>query len=123
MTMRERARQEYLETVYNFGRVLFNRTDEYALQTPEGSYFLVKRQVTQRLIISHLKGKLTLATYVLGKDETSKYAVLDVDNDDSRQALYRIHRELPLPSYLEASRRGGHLWFFFAEPVKGAVAQ
>lgn len=121
--MQERIKQEYLNTVYNFGRVFFNRTDEYALQTPEGSYFLVKRQVTQRLIIGHLRGKLTLATYVLSKDDTSKYAVLDVDNDERRQTLIKIHRELPLPSYLEASRRGGHLWFFFGEPVDGAVAK
>ncbi len=121
--MQAQTKQEYLETIYNFGRVFFNRTDEYAVQTPEGSYFLVRRQVTQRLIISHLKGKVTLATYVLGKDDTSKFAVLDVDNDERRQALIRIHRELPLPSYLEASRRGGHLWFFFAEPVEGAVAK
>ncbi len=121
--MQAQTKQDYLETIYNFGRVFFNRTDEYATQTPEGSYFLVKRQVTQRLIISHLKGKVTLATYVLGKDDTSKFAVLDVDNDERRQTLIRIHRELPLPSYLEASRRGGHLWFFFAEPVDGAVAK
>ncbi len=121
--MQAQTKQDYLETIYNFGRVFFNRTDEYAIQTPEGSYFLVKRQVTQRLIISHLKGKVTLATYVLGKDDTSKFAVLDVDNDERRQTLIRIHRELPLPSYLEASRRGGHLWFFFAEPVAGGVAK
>ncbi len=121
--MQVRIRQEDLNTIRNFGRVFFNRTDEYALQTPEGSYYLVKRQVTQRLIMSHLRGRLTLATYVLGKDDTSKFAVLDVDNDERRQTLIRIHRELPLPSYLEASRRGGHLWFFFAEPVDGAVAK
>ncbi len=121
--MQAQTRQDYLETISNFGRVFFNRTDEYATQTPEGSYFLVKRPVTQRLIINHLKGKLTLATYVLGKDDTSKFAVLDVDNDERRQTLIRIHRELPLPSYLEASRRGGHLWFFFAEPVEGGVAK
>src|SRR5512140_925251 len=121
--MRKRIRQKDLEIVYDFGRAFFKRTDEYAVQTPEGSYFLVKRQVTQRLIISHLRGNVTLATYVLGKDDTSKFAVLDVDNDERRQALIRIHRELPLPSYLEASRRGGHLWFFFAEPVDGAVAK
>ncbi len=116
-------KQDDLEVVYNFGRVFFNRTDEYAVQTAEGTYFLVKRQVTQRLLISHLKGQVTLATYALGKDETSKYAVLDVDDDERRQTLIRIHRELPLPSYLESSRRGGHLWFFFAEPVDGATAR
>ncbi len=120
--MQARTRQDYLNTVYNFGRVFFNRTDEYAVQTPEG-YYLVKRRVTQRLLISHLKGTITLATYVLGADNTSKYAVLDVDNDERRQTLIQIRRELPLPSYLEASRRGGHLWFFFAEPVDGAVAK
>ncbi len=122
-SMRRRFKQEDLEIVHDFGRTFFNRTDEYAIQTPEGSYFLVKRQVTQRLIISHLRGSVTLATYVLGKDDTSKFAVLDVDNDERRQTLSQIHRELPLPSYLEASRRGGHLWFFFAEPVNGAVAK
>ncbi len=44
--MKERFKREDLEVIYNFGRVFFNRTDEYAVQTPEGSYFLVKRQVT-----------------------------------------------------------------------------
>jgi hypothetical protein len=121
--MQEQTRQATLDTVRAFGRVFFNRTDEYAVQTSEGSYYLVKRQVTQRLLINHLRGRVTLATYVLGTDNTSKFAVLDVDDDEMRQTLIRIHRELPLPSYLEASRRGGHLWFLFAEPMDGAVAR
>jgi hypothetical protein len=121
--MKEQEKKEYLDTVQQFGRVFFNRTDEYAIQTPEGSYLFIQRQVTVRLLISHLKGRLTLGTYLLSKEATSKFAVLDVDSDESRRILFQIHSAFPLPSYLEASRRGGHLWFFFAEPVEGEQAK
>ena len=30
---------------------------------------------------------------------------------------------MAIPSYLEASRRGGHLWFFFADKVPGEKAR
>ncbi len=52
MGMRVRCTRDDLDLVYNLGRVFFNRT------------------------ISRLRGKLTFATYVLWKDDTSKYAVL-----------------------------------------------
>jgi hypothetical protein len=34
-----------------------------------------------------------------------------------------VHETLPLPSYLESSRRGGHLWFFFEQAVEGKAAK
>ncbi len=120
---KEQEKQALLDAVKNFGRTFFNRLDAYALQTPKGSYVYVQQPVTQRLLLHHLRGKISLGTYTLSASASSKYAVLDVDDDEQRQTLFRIHERLPLPSYLEYSRRGGHLWFFFQEAVDGARAK
>lgn len=61
--------------------------------------------------------------YVLGEDEQAKYTVIDADDDDSLGKLTKPQQSLGMPSYLERSRRGGHLWFFFEEKVPGKVAR
>jgi len=53
----------------------------------------------------------------------AKFSVIDADDDESFEKLIKVRETVPLPSYLEASRRGGHLWFFFEKPVEGKVAK
>ena len=51
-----------------------------------------------------------------------RFMVLDADDAPGGrrlQALAQVLEQLGCPSYLEASRRGGHLWFFFDEPLPG----
>jgi hypothetical protein len=48
--------------------------------------------------------------------------VLDADDAPGGrrlQALARVLEQLGCRSYLEASRRGGHLWFLLDEPQPG----
>jgi hypothetical protein len=52
--------------------------------------------------------------------------VIDADDEEQYTQMVRMAtslRCLGLPSYLERSRRGGHIWLFFEEPVQGKDAR
>ena len=101
-----------------------NRKDIHARQLDDGRYWLIKRPFTPGLMYLHLKGEVTLGTYLLDQLSRAKFTVLDADDDIS--GLQRMHIDLTnmdIPSYLEGSRRGGHLWFFFREQVSSRLAR
>lgn len=99
------------------------RKDCFAVQLKDGRYFCNRKELTTADIVRHLKGLMTLGTYILSQDGMAKYAVIDADDDEGLKKMKVAQEKLPIPSYLELSRRGGHLWFFFAEPVSGRVAK
>lgn len=94
-------------------RVLFvGRTSDFARQQPDGSYRRVGRPLTRADIQAHLQGEHTLGTYVMSEGGFCSYVVFDADSPDGLQVLSQLQVCLSLqgiPSYLEASRRGGHL--------------
>ena len=89
----------------------------YATQLAEGHYISVKRNLTLNHVQAHLRGELTLGVYLLGTHGEAKFTVIDADDDNGFGKLVRAQEALRFPSYLERSRRGGHLWFFFEEPI------
>ncbi len=98
------------------------RRDLYAKQLDNGSYICIKKPLTQKHVIAHLSGDLTLGAYVLDQESRAKYIVFDADDPAQFQTLTSMHSTLEgesIPAYLEASRRGGHLWIFFSQPVPG----
>ncbi len=102
------------------------RRDLYARQLDDGRYICVRKPLEETQLIAHLKGKITLGTYVLDQDSRARFAVIDADDDLQLARLANMSMSLAkreLPSYLEESRRGGHLWFFFEQPIPGAVAR
>lgn len=99
------------------------RKDYFAVQLKDGRYFCKKDELTTTHIVRHLKGTITLGVYLLGKDGTAKYAVIDADDEEGLEKMKVAQSNLLFPSYLETSRRGGHLWFFFEQPVAGKVAK
>lgn len=118
---RERERVDLAERLT---QQLANRKDIHARQLPDGRYHLVKFPFSARLMYLHLRGEITLGTYLLDQKDNAKFMVLDAD--DSIDGLKRIHTEMndqDAPSYLEASRRGGHLWFFFKDKTPGEKAR
>ena len=75
---------------------------------------------------AHLQGELTLGAYVLDSDSRARYIVFDADTDAQMGQLEAMAKSLSaegVPSYLEDSRRGGHLWLFFTWPVQGKEAR
>ncbi len=102
------------------------RVDQHPLQRPDGRYISVKKPLNLRLVASHLKGEVTLGAYALDANSQAKWVCLDADDDPEWHQLVALSRHLStadVPSYLEFSRRGGHVWFFFAAPIPGAEAR
>lgn len=102
------------------------RKDLYARQLDDGRYNCVRKPLEEKHVIAHLNGSLTLGTYVLGEDNKARFAVIDADDDLQLARLADISMSLEkagMPTYLEASRRGGHMWIFFHQPIPGQVAR
>ncbi len=107
-------------------RTFIQRRDLYARQLDDGRYCCVRKPLQEKHLIAHLRGEITLGTYVLDPDSLARFAVIDADDDIQLARLAGMRGGLAregIPSYLEASRRGGHLWFFFGQPVSGETAR
>jgi hypothetical protein len=98
-----------------FARTFIGRRDDYAVQQDDGRYQRVGRALTYTALRRHLAGVETLGTYVIDEQGTCRCAVFDSDlaGEGGLQQLAGIQAALStdgIPSHLEESRRGGHLW-------------
>lgn len=117
---------ELSRLVAGLARKFVQRWDCYPMQLPDGRYVCVKKPLTTALLLGHLKGELTLGAYVLNSKSEVRFIVLDADDDSQFSQLQEAARQLAneeAPGYLEKSRRGGHLWFFFPQLVSGQEAR
>jgi len=111
----------YLEHVQTITHAFIQRRDIYPQQINDGSYVSIQNKLTDDILISHLQGKITLGAYVLDRESFGHFMVLDADTEPEwrkLRALSDILKNMDCPSYLESSRRGGHLWLFFLEFTK-----
>ena len=102
--------------------VFIQRHDLYAKQLDNGRYVCVREPLTQAHIEAHLRGDITLGTYLLDAASKGRFLVLDADDDpDWRrlQGVSTVMEGMETESYLERSRRGGHLWLFFEKSLPG----
>ena len=110
----------------NLASVFLQRRDIYARQLDDGRYISIHKPLESWHLISHLKGKLTLGTYVLDAESQARFIAFDADDNQQLVGLiYMAQRLLEnnVPTYLESSRRGGHLWLFFEQPILGREAR
>jgi hypothetical protein len=113
---------EHSQSAVDFGHRFVQRWDLYARQLEDGCYICVHEPLTIGSIQSHLDGSVTLGTYLLDRKSQSRFMVIDADDEETFARLTRLTQKLEredVPSYLETSRRGGHLWFFFSHPLSG----
>src|SRR6266568_2157042 len=99
---------------------------QYAVQQRNGSYWRVREPLTLAHVAAHLEGRWTLGTYLLDENEQCAFAVFDADRADGLLRLAGLAMELAaqgIPTLLEASRRGGHLWVHLAEPTPAALVR
>ena len=102
------------------------RWNPYARQLEDGRYICVHEQLNVGLLFDHLRGEITLGTYLLDEQSRARFLVFDADDGRDWERLGRLARELAeedVPAYLEKSRRGGHLWLFLAQAVDGQEAR
>jgi hypothetical protein len=93
--------------------------DLYACQLDDGSYICVHEPLNVGLLFAHLRGEITLCTYLLSQESQARFIVLDADDAQAWERLARVLAGEDVPSYLEKSRRGRHLWLFLAQAVDG----
>jgi hypothetical protein len=102
------------------------RWDLYARQLDDGRYICVRETLNVGHLFDHLRGEITLGTYLLDQESQARFLVLDADDEQGWQRLGHLARVLAdedVPVYLEKSRRGGHLWLFLAQAVAGREAR
>lgn len=91
-------------------------TQVYGTYDPtNGRSWQEKKPVTDRIVLSHLKGMQPYGVYLLDGDNTSAIAV-DFDTPDRFPPLEFVNaaRHYQLPAYIERSKsKGFHVWIFF----------
>jgi len=91
-------------------------------------YFRPKQKATGRpvsltddLLKQHLEGAITIGLYALNPaTQRCKWVAIDADYKESLEDLLKLQYHLladNVQAALEMSKRGGHLWVFFAEPL------
>ncbi|HEX5413166.1 MAG TPA: hypothetical protein VFZ27_15040 [Terriglobia bacterium] len=77
-------------------------------------------RLTADILRQHLEGEITIALYAINPaNQCSKWVAIDADYKDAMDDRVKVQRNLEqqkIYAALEKSRRGGHLWMFFAEP-------
>ena len=116
---------EFARSAMILARRFVQRWDLYAVQLDDGRYVCVREPLNAAHLYAHLRGELTLGSYVLNPKSSARYIVFDADDRRQFADLVDLTRTLgnSLPSYLETSRRGGHLWLFFDHPIPGRDAR
>lgn len=105
-----------------YAHTFIARWDTYPIQNADGSYVRVKRPLVPAVIEGHLKGHITIA---LTEHSQARWICLDADDEDHAFELSYMATSLArkeVPSYLELSRRGCHLWLF-TPPLSGLNAR
>jgi hypothetical protein len=113
-----------VELVAGYASLFVHCWEYYAVQQRDGSYRPTYQPLTLVRLADHLRGRYTLGTYSTDRLGCCAWAVFDADGDDGLERLVLLAGELVgqgIPSVVEASRRGGHLWVFLAHPVPAWV--
>ena len=103
------------------------RKNPYAIQTDNGGYMPVWRELKLHDLMAHMNGEKTLGSYVIREDGLINYACIDIDADPktfgTNQNEYLMLAEVVFALFpdfdriLEFSgRRGYHIWIFPEQP-------
>jgi hypothetical protein len=98
-----------------------SRTGRHYYFQPKDHRTGAPRKLSVDVVRNHLEGGITVGFYALNPaTQRCKWLAIDADHADAIDDLLRIQYRLSsdgVESALEMSRRGGHLWIFFAAPV------
>ena len=101
-----------------------NRFDVYHYQIADGTYRMRREPLTRSILMAHLRGEITLGAYALNSESQGQALIFDADHEEHWQQLVEIVPKLAqedIPTYREASRLGGHLWFHFGGFLPGST--
>lgn len=99
------------------------RDDVFAEQAEDGSYFPVRRELTDEDLVAHEQGEWTIGSYTIDLDQKVRHVVFDIDTGDEND-LARVANAVesfaPTTSLLleQSGRKGWHVWLFLDKPVE-----
>lgn len=114
------------EQLAPFADLFIGRRDDFAVQRSDGRYRRAGSRVDLLDLGEHLAGRRTMGTYVIDEQGCCAFAVYDADGVYGLPLLDEVRLRLAaagIVSYLEQSRRGGHLWVFLSEPLAARVVR
>jgi hypothetical protein len=83
--------------------------------------------LTPKIVQAHLSGRRTIGFYASSpKTQSSKWIAIDADYPEARRDLLLLQEAFQaddVVSLMESSRRGGHLWIFFAVPLPAELCR
>ncbi len=96
------------------GRHYYYRAKENGTDAPSG--------LTEITIRQHLEGDITVGLYAINPaNQRCKWVAIDADYKNAMEDLLKLQYHLlqdKVEPALEMSKRGGHLWIFFATPLR-----
>jgi len=113
---------ELSQSAMKLAQQFVQRWDLHARQLDDGRYICIHKSLNAGHLIAHLRGEITLGSYLLNPKSEARFLVFDADDENGISDLVSLAQNLDnedIPTYLEASRRGGHLWFFFGQAISG----
>jgi len=111
-------------------RYFVNRDDTHAVQNPDGSYYRVEMPLTEAVLLSHLKGDVTVGIYQIEPEKnTVKWLCFDVDSKEWVE-VEKLRDSIIKSNFCakdnilveDTGGRGYHLWIFFEPPIPALVA-
>ncbi len=84
--------------------------------------------LNDKVIEDHLRGNIVAGIYPMLPDETCYFLAVDFDKADWQEDISTVRKvcnEFNIPVAVERSKsgNGGHLWFFFQEPIPAGLAR
>ncbi|MGA7193996.1 MAG: CHC2 zinc finger domain-containing protein [Anaerolineales bacterium] len=118
--------QELARSAAVLAQRFIQRWNVYPQQLEDGRYVCIHEPLNVSHLYAHLRGEITLGTYLLNRESKVRFVVLDNDSETGWEYLLTCGSKLAnanIPAYIERSRRGGHIWIFFEKPIEGSLAR
>lgn len=113
------------EQLRAYAATFIPRWDCYSIQRPEGQYTAIKQPLTTAHVEAHFRGQITIGAYALDQSSQAQWVCFDADDEQEWSGLVSMAAQLQresVPTYIEQSRRGGHVWLF-THPLPGREAR
>jgi hypothetical protein len=82
-----------VKEIEQYRDLFINREDAYATQRMDGSYICQKKEVTDKVLVDHLRGRITCGWYCLDTGNQIKWACVDADSEDGQKLLQRVSQK------------------------------